>query len=165
VEDAVAGTAMPPDQAMTADIHARFPDDKIADLRILWGNLPRKSRFFLAFSLGPDQKPVLERSEEWTRMGIQVSDKYAELFPPATADARGCPIHFDRKRVLVVSPGDRDSTTIPRIHLSHGAQVRIAINLITPKNAKGMYEFDLVRVAGKKILGGVAYRIRVNDKK
>jgi hypothetical protein len=165
VENAVAGTAMPPEQAMSADIHAQSREDRIADLCILWGNLPRKTRLFLAFSLGPDRKPVLERSEEWTRMGIEVSGKHAELFPLTTADARGCPIHFDRKRVLVVSRGNRDTTIIPRIRLSHGAPVRIGINLITPKDTKGVYQFDLVRVAGKQTVGGVAYRIQVRGRK
>jgi hypothetical protein len=164
VEDAVAGTAMPPGQSMTADIHARFPEDRIADLRIHWGNLPRKSRLFLVFSLGPDQKPVLDDSRGWKRMGVEVSDKHAELFPHATPDARGCPIHFDRRRVLVVSPGDHDTTTIEGIRLNHGAPVRIGINLITPKDVKGVYRFDLVRVAGKRTLGGVTYQIHVKDK-
>jgi len=63
-----------------------------------------------------------------------------------------------------VSPGDRDHTTIPGIRLHHGAPVRIGINLVTPKDAAGVYGFDIVRVAGKRILGGVAYQIHVKDK-
>jgi hypothetical protein len=164
VEDAVAGTAMPPGQSMTADIHARFPGDRVADLRIQWGNLPRKSRLLLAFSLGPDHKPVLDHSQDWKRSGIEISEKHAELFLRATPDAHGSPIHFDRKRVLVVTPGDHDITTIQRVRLTHGAPVRVGINLITPKDAKGIYRFDLVRVVGKRILGGVTYQIHVKDK-
>ena len=164
VENAVSGTEMPPEQSMTADIHARSPGDRRADIRILWGNLPRKSRLLLVFSQGPDKKSVLDPTAEWKRLGIELSNEHARHFPPATTDALGCPLPFDRKRVLVVSPGDRDHTTIPGIRLHHGAPVRIGINLVTPKDAAGVYGFDIVRVAGKRILGGVAYQIHVKDK-
>jgi hypothetical protein len=163
VEDAIAGTAMPPG-SMTADIHARSAEDRLAELRIHWGNLPKHSQVFLAFSLGPDQKRVLDVSEQWKHMGIEVSDKHAELFPGATPDAYGCPIAFDRKRVLIVSPAERGVTTISGIRLNHKAPVRVGINLITPKEARGVYQFDLVRMVGRRILGGVTYRIHVKGK-
>lgn len=164
VENAVAGTEMPPEQAMTADIHARSREDRNADIRILWGNLPRKSRLLLAFSQRQDKKPIVEPTTEWKRLGIELSDDHARHFPPATTDVLGCPLPFDRKRVLVVSPGDRDHTTIQGIRLHYGAPVRIGINLVAPKDAAGLYWFDIVRVAGKRILGGVTYRIHVKDK-
>jgi hypothetical protein len=164
VEDAVAGTGMPPGQALTADIHARFPDDMVASLRILWGNLPRKTRLLLVFSLGPDKKPVLPESDEWARTGVEISDAHAEYFPEQTPDALGCPVQFDRKRILIVHPLDRESTTIHGIRLSHGAPVRVGINVVPPEDAKGVHNFSLVRVTGERILGGVTYQIRIREK-
>ena len=35
--------------------------------------------------------------------------------------------------------------------------MRIGINLIAPKDAEGVYHLDLVRVGGKRILGGMGY--------
>ena len=161
VEDAVAGTAMPPEDAMTSELHPRSREDKLANLYIHWGTLPPATRLFLAFCLGPDDKPVIGGTrEEWKRMGIEVSGEYAELFPAFTPDACGSPVRFDRTRVLAMKRGDRDSTLVPGIRLSEGAPVRFGLNLITPKDAKGTYQFDVVRVAGKRVLGGVTYRIR-----
>ncbi len=165
VENAVAGTAMPPEQPMTIDLHTAFRDDRTADLRILWGNLPRESRLVLAFSLGSDGEPVLDPSPDWERGGIELSDEHGKLFPSATTDARGCPLRFDRKRVLLVAPGNRDHTTIRGIRLNPRQPVRVGINLVTPKGAEGTYRFDLVRVSGKRILGGMGYQINLRAKK
>lgn len=161
VENAVSGTAMPPQQAMFADLNAGLQDERVARLRILWGNLPRKSRLFLVFSRGPDGKPVVSPSREWKRAGIEVSDRHAKLFPKATPDSRGCPLVYDRKRVLVVTPNESGATTIEGIRLSKEAPVRVGVNLRTPKDAKGTYHFDLVRVGGKRILGGMGFQINV----
>jgi hypothetical protein len=43
--------------------------------------------------------------------------------------------------------------------------VRVGINLTLPKDAKGTYEFAMVRLMGKHILGGVTYVVRVEDEK
>jgi hypothetical protein len=164
VQDAVAGTALPPDQAMTVDLHASSREDKMGDFRILWGTLPRKSRLFLAFSLGANNKPVVSASpEEWKRLGIEVSRKHSGLFPSSTRDSCGRTVRFDRTQVLVVNPGDHDSATVPGVRLSYGAPVRVGMNLITPKDAKGTYQFDVVRLAGKRIVGGVTYRIQIKS--
>jgi hypothetical protein len=164
VQDAVAGTALPASEAMTADIHARSREDKIADLRIHWGTLPRDSRLFLVFSLGPNNEPILNLSpEEWKRLGIELSREHADLFPISTPDFCGRPVRFDRTRVLVVSPGNHDSVTIPGLRLSYGSPVRIGINLITPKDANGTYQFDVVRLEGQQVGGGITYRIRMNS--
>jgi len=162
VENAVAGTAMPPSQSMTLDLHASFPEDTRGDFRIQWGTLPRKSRFFLVFSTGPDNEPVVDASPEtWKRLGIEVSSKHGHLFPEVVHDSCGRPERLDRKRVLIVNPRDRDSTTIPGIRLRYGAPVRVGMNLITPRDAKGTYQFDVVRLAGQRIVGGVTYRIQI----
>ena len=164
VENAVAGTAMPPDQGMTAELHSGSPEDKIADLLILWGSLPRETRLFIVFSRGADNEPVINASaEEWKRQGIEISNKYTKLFPDSTRDAYGCVVKLDRTRVLVLRPGDRDYTTIPGIRLSYGTPVQMGMNLILPKDASGAYQFDLVRLAGERIIGGVTYRLEVKS--
>lgn len=162
VEDAVAGTAFPPEGAIIAELHARSREDKIANLRIHWGTLPPGSRLFLVFAHGPDNKPVVNGTrEEWKRLGIEMSHKHAELFPSSTPDACGSPVNFDLKQVLAMSRGDSHATLVPGVRLSHKAPVRFGVNLITPKGAKGTYQFDVVRFAGKQVTGGVTYRIRI----
>ena len=162
VQDAVAGTASPPEQAMMVELHASSQEDRVAFLRFQWGTLPRKSRVLLVFTFGPDKRPVLEASpEEWKRLSIEVSDKYARVFPKTTPDSCGREISYDRRRVLVISPGDRDYSDLPGIRLTPGVPVRMGMNLITPKEAKGTYVFDLVRVSGKQIIGGVTYQIKI----
>jgi hypothetical protein len=39
----------------------------------------------------------------------------------------------------------------------------MSMNLNMPKDAKGTYFFDVVRVSGKQVLGGVTYQIRVTE--
>jgi hypothetical protein len=166
VQNAVPGTAMPPEKAITADIHAKSREDKIADLQVMWGKLPPRSRLFLVFSHGPNNEPVIDASPaEWKRRGIEVSDKYAGLFPSATLDTCGRSVRFDRKRVFVMTRGKHDTTTIPGIRLTFTTPVRIGINFVLPKDATRSYEFDLVRLAGKRIVGGVTYSIRVESEK
>jgi hypothetical protein len=53
VQDAVAGTALPPEDAMTAPLFGSSREDQVGDFRILWGTLPRRTRLFLVFSRGP----------------------------------------------------------------------------------------------------------------
>jgi hypothetical protein len=165
VEDAVAGTAMAPDDSMTADIHAGSPEDRVAQLRVLWGALPPRTRIHVVFTTGPKNEPVVDASpRELKRLGIELMDQGGKLFPEATPDACGRPMPFDRKRVFVLSRNDSEATDLPAIRLSAGAPVRMGINLELPKKAKGTYEFDIVRFAGKRILGGVSYSIRTRDK-
>ena len=162
VENAIAGTARPPEEAITADIHAKSREDKTADLQIIWGRLPPRSRLFLVFSYGQNNEQVIHTShEEWKQHGIEMSSKYAGLFPSATLDICGRPLHFDRKHVLVITRGKYDTTTLPGIKLTYGIPVRIGINLILPKDVKGTYEFYMVRLVGKHIVGGVTFTIRV----
>jgi hypothetical protein len=164
VENAVAGTAMSPEEAITAEIHAKSPEDKMADLHIMWGKLPPRSRLFLVFSHGPTHEPVVDLSPaEWKRLGIGVSNRYAHLFPEATLDTCGRAIRLDRTRVLVMTRGEHETTTIPGIRLAYGAPVHIGLNLVLPRGAAGSYEFDLARLAGKRVLGGVTYSIHVED--
>ncbi|HEV8370719.1 MAG TPA: hypothetical protein VGQ39_22405 [Pyrinomonadaceae bacterium] len=164
VQDAVAGTASPPEQAMQVELHATSREDRLAFLRFQWGTLPKKSRVLLTFAPGPNKRPVIDASpEEWKRLGIEVSDKYAKVFPETTTDACGREIGYDRKRVLLVNAGDREYSDLPGIRLTFGVPVRMAMNLITTKDAKGTYHFDLVRVSGKQIIGGVTYQIRMKD--
>jgi hypothetical protein len=59
--------------------------------------------------------------------------------------------------------GKHDTTTIPGIRLTYGTPVRIGLNLVLPKGASGAYEFDLVRLEGEQIVGGVTYSIRVGN--
>ena len=163
VADAVAGTEMSPSQALTTDIYSRSPEDRLASVRILWGNLPPKTRLYLVFSLGKDGRPVvdysdLERSDEIARPG-----EHRKLFPRETADASGCPIAFDLANVLVLSPGDKGRTDIPAIRLSGDQPVRMGLNLFVPKGRKGNYQFSVVRLGGRQILGGMSYEIRVTD--
>ena len=166
VEKAVAGTAMPPEGTITADIHAKSREDKTADLQVMWGKLPPRSRLFLVFSHGPSNEPVIDTSRvEWKQHGIEISGKYADLFPSATLDTCGRSLRFDRERVLVMTRGKRETVTFPGIRLTYGTPVRIGINLALPKDAKGTYEFDIVRLVGKNVVGGVTYTIRVEDEK
>ena len=65
--------------------------------------------------------------------------------------------------MLVVNPGDRNDLTLPGIRLTPGIPVRMGINLITPRDAKGTYLFDLVRVSGKQVIGGVTYQIEMKN--
>jgi len=165
VEDAVAGTEMSPEQAFMTDIHARSREDRIATLRILWGNLPAKTRLYLAVSRGPDGRPVLDdKFLERGGPGIKVSDGYAKLFPRETADARGCPITFDRKHVFVLSPDEKRRTDIPAVRLSPDGPVRVGINLALPAGVKGAFQFSLLRVAGKQVVGGMTYEVRTKAK-
>jgi hypothetical protein len=80
-----------------------------------------------------------------------------------TLDSCGCEITYDRKRVLVLNPGDRKHLTLPAIRLTAGIPVRMVMNVITPKEAKGSYVFDLVRISGKQVIGGVTYQIEMKD--
>jgi len=162
VENAVAGTAMEPQQAMTTEIHPQSREDKIATLQILWGKLPPGTKLFLAFCYGPDQTPVIDGARaEWKARGIEVSDACAKLFPSAIPDACGHPRKLDRKRVLVATRDKRRATPIPGIRFHDGEPVRMSINLVLPKDAKGTFEFDLVRVTSGTISGGVTYAICV----
>jgi hypothetical protein len=34
------------------------------------------------------------------------------------------------------------------------------MNLVLPRGARGLYQFDLVRLAGERPIGGVTYQIR-----
>jgi hypothetical protein len=162
VEDAVAGTAMPPDDAMTAELHATSPDDRIADLRISWGSLPRATELVLIFSRAPDGRPVLDVPEELARLGIELSKDAARHFPESTRDVFGCPVAYDRSRAMIVRRGRRDATDLRGIRLTHGWPVHIGINLITPAGTSGIVTFDLMRVAGDRVVGGVGYQLRVS---
>jgi len=164
VENAVAGTAMPPDQPMTAELHASSPDEKIAELRIQWGTLPRRTRLFLVFSRGAENEPVLTASpEQLKRLGIEVSNKYTKLFPASTRDAYGCLVKFDRTRILAVQSPKGKLISIPGIRLHYGTPVQMGMNLILPRDARGVYQFDVVRLSGEKITGGVTYRVEVES--
>ena len=63
--------------------------------------------------------------------------------------------------MLVITPRDRDYSDLPGIRLTPGVPVRMGMNLITPKDAKGTYLFDLVRVSSKQIIGGVTYQMEI----
>jgi hypothetical protein len=39
----------------------------------------------------------------------------------------------------------------------------MSVNLMVPKDAKGTYFFDVVRVSGQQILGGVTCQIEVTQ--
>jgi hypothetical protein len=161
VQDAVAGTALPPEDAMTAPLFGSSREDKVGDFRILWGTLPRRTRLFLVFSRGTDGRPVLALSpDEWKRLGVEVSRKHAKLFPPSTPDACGSPVPYDRTQVLVLTRGANDVTSIPGVRLHRDAPVQLGMNLVLPRGARGTYQFDLVRLAGERPIGGVTYQIR-----
>jgi photosystem II stability/assembly factor-like uncharacterized protein len=163
VEDLGAGTEMPPEQAFTSDIHAMSSEDRIATLRLLWGNVPRKTKLYMAFSLATDGRPVVDGAA-LERAGINLSGEHSRLFPKESADSRGCPLVFDRKQVLILSRDDKKGIEIPGIRLRPDAPVRVGINVAPPAGAKGIFHFTLMRVAGRQIIGGVTYQIRVSSK-
>src|SRR5262249_6464471 len=108
----------------------------------------------------PDGEPLVSGSpEEWKREGLALSRKHAALFLDDTRDACGRSVRFDRKRVVVATRGERDSSSVTGIRLS--APVRLALNLQTPRDANGSYQFDVVRVRDQRITGGVTCRIQV----
>jgi hypothetical protein len=114
VEDVGAGTAPAPEQAMPMELHASSREDRVGFLRFQWGTLHRNSQVLLAFALGPDNEPVINlSSDELKRLGIEVSEEYAEAFPETTLDECGRKVVIDRKRVLVVNPGKGESTNLP----------------------------------------------------
>lgn len=164
VQDVVSGTEPPPEQAINTELHASSREDRIGFLRFQWGSLHRSSRVLLAFAHGPDDDPVIDfSSDELKRLGIDVSDGSAEAFPETVFDECGRSVPIDRKRVLVLNPGEGESLDLPGIRLTPGRPVRMSMNFVLPKEAKGDYFFDLVRVSGKKVLGGVTYQLRVKE--
>jgi hypothetical protein len=162
VQNAVAGTAMPPEQAMMVEVHSSSREDRVAFLRFQWGSLPKKTLVLVAFAPGPDKRPVIDATpEEWKRIGVEVSDQHAKVFPETTLDAFGREVSFDRKRVLVLNRANGESLDLPGVRLTPGVPVKMSLNLIMPKDAKGTFRFDLVRVSGKKVIGGVTYQMEV----
>jgi photosystem II stability/assembly factor-like uncharacterized protein len=162
VENAVPGTAMPPEDAMTAPMHPFSKEDRVADIRINWGTLPRKTRLFFAFSRGDSGKPVIsESTARWKRLGIQLSSRYARLFPSSVRDTCGNSVRIDGRNVLVLTNTDRGATTIPGVRLGDGGPVWFAMNLVTPPGSSGTREFDVMRVTGRRIVGGVTYQLRL----
>lgn len=162
VQNAVAGTAMPPEQAMMVEVHSSSREDRVAFLRFQWGSLPKKTLVLVAFAPGPDKRPVIDATaEEWKRLGVEVSDQHAKVFPETTLDACGREVSFDRKRVLVLNRANGEFLDLPGMRLTPGVPVKMSLNLIMPKDAKGTFRFDLVRVSGKKVIGGVTYQMEV----
>ena len=158
-----AGTASP-EQAMMVELHPSSREDRFAFLRFQWGTLPRETLVLLAFAPGPDNNPVISfRPDELKRLGIGLSDQHAELFPETTLDECGREIPLDRRRVMMMNPIEGKFTDLPPIRLSPGAAVRMSLNLIMPKDAKRTYFFDLVRVSGQQVFGGVTYQIEITE--
>lgn len=162
VLDAVSGTALPPDGSMTAAIYPGSKEDRRADLRIHWGTLPKKTRLFVAFSRGASGKPVISEAPSfWKEHGVELSRRDARLFPGKVRDTCGNAVRIDGRMALVFVAGEAKSAGIPGVRLGDGDAVWFAMNVVLPKGTKGTCEFDVARVAGNRIVGGVTYRLRV----
>ena len=162
VEDAVAGSAMSPEQAWMSDMHANSREQRIAGLRFRWGSLPRGTKVFIALSLGPDGQPVVRaKPDELKRLGVAISAASAKLFPAKVEDPLGRVFAIDRKHVYQMVPIDSGISTIPSIVLPPSIPVKVALNFVLPAKAHKTYQFDIVQLQGNgAIVGGVTYRVR-----
>ena len=160
VEDAVPGTAMPPEQAFIMDLRAPSPEQRVADLRFQWGGLPRETKVFIVFSLGADNQPAVRaKPAELKRNGVIVNRQDAALFPAKIEDYIGKVSRLDRGRVYHLKP-DRDGMTlIPSVSLPAKLPLKVVLNFILPSKGRGTYQFDLVQLSGKRVVAGTTYRV------
>jgi photosystem II stability/assembly factor-like uncharacterized protein len=161
VEDAVSGTAMPPEQAYLFEMRAPSPEQLLGNLRFRWGSLPRETKVFVAFSLDVDGEPAVQaKPAELRRLGISVGRDIGKLFPDTVEDMHGRVLRVDRRRVYQLKQDQGGVTLIPQIRMPLKAPLKAALNFILPARNEGAYQFDMVQLSGERVVGGVTYRVR-----
>lgn len=160
VDDAVMGTAMPPEQAWVIDLNANSREERVADIHFRWGSLPKETKVFIAFT-SPENKPALQaKPAELERFGIAISRKSADLFPEKIDNCREKPYPVDRKNIFQLSHVSRGMTIIPSVHLPAKGSLKMLLNIILPVKEPRTYRFDIIQYFGKQVAGGNSYMVK-----
>lgn len=159
VDDAVMGTGMPPEQAYIIDLNTHSREELVTDIHFRWGSLPKETKVFVAFST-TDNKPALRvKLLDLKDLGIMMSRKGMNLFPEKIEGNRENRYHIDRQRIYQLSYGRNGITIIPSVHLPEKGPLKMVLNFILPVKEPKTYQFDIIQYFGKRVEGGMSYRV------
>jgi hypothetical protein len=162
VEDYVAGGTMPMDGAFQMGVRAPDGEDRLTDIVIHWGSLPRDTTLFVAFEAQPDGKPTVVAGARELKAGGAALDRKAEgLFPGEWEDRCGDEHRLESSRVYVLSPAEARTSVIPRVRVSGTNSLQMFVNLLVPKKVDvDTAQFDVMQRIGKEVVGGITYEVR-----
>lgn len=163
VEDYVPGAQLP-DGGFQMGIRAPGGDDRVVDIVVHWGSLPREATLFAAFEAWDDGKPVVLAGAEELKAGGVVQERAANgMFRPEWEDRCGEPHRLEDGRVYVLRPAQHRETVISRVRASAARSSQLFLNLMVPAEAAhdgDEAQFDVMQRIGKKIVGGITFQLR-----
>ena len=145
---------------------ARGPADGApSTLQFHWGGLPPETRLHVAFEAVGESRPI--DPSEVARRGIEVGHARHGVLPDHRTDRCGHRRRIDLAHALtLVRKGDATSVEIPQVRLPGDRSLAIMMNLVLPAQTADRagprpLRFDLIHRAGRRVIGGSTYRVRV----
>jgi hypothetical protein len=166
VQDYVPGSQMPIDGAFQLGMRAPGGEDRLADIVVHWGSLPRETVLYAAFEAQPDGKPtVLAGAQELEAGGVAPDPEVEGLFPHDWEDRCGEEHRLEASRVYALRPAGGRTSVIPRVRVSGTRSTQLFLNLVVPPDVGGDgAQFDVMERIGKEIVGGITYQLRFIQK-
>lgn len=141
-------------------MHNNSHFDVLSRVVLHWGSLPKGASIHIALET-TDTKQPRANVAAFSKQGIKIVENAASIFPK-TIDA-GCARQVSIKdfRIYSLSPDEKRKTELPEILIRKNAHALAAIRVSVPQSkAKGKpSQFDLVQMAGTRVLGGFTFVI------
>jgi hypothetical protein len=142
------------EEPIVLELHNPYPHEALFQLVVHWGSLPRAARLYFALGKPAAPGPLgTMKGRDLARAGLKPGGRKGRgLFAGADVDPR---------RVYALAPSTERITKLPEILIGPDQPAVVAIRLVAPKKLDGpASRFDIVQMAGTRVLGGCTFVIR-----
>jgi hypothetical protein len=145
------------------ELHSPYGRDALFHLVVHWGSLAEGSGLHLVLDANGSVGPLASmRREELERAGIGLGGgDLRRIFDAAREERCGEPLRLRLDRIYRLRPDRERRSVLPEIVLRPGRPAIAALALVVPppKPREAPPRFDVVQMAGQRVVGGCTFQI------